>query len=344
MRAVAGGLVVALAGGMLWRLLGFPLPWLVGTLVAVGVARVSGLPLAAPPAARQAGQWVIGTNIGLYFSSQVIGQLLTHAGLIAAMAVLSVMLGALGAAVMVRLGIANRSTAFFASMPGGASEMANIADRWQASVDLVALSHALRVTLVVVVVPAAMALSGSHGADLASTPHRDLLWRHFPVMMAAGLAGAWLFRLCRLPNPWVLGTMAGVAGLALFGGPLSALPPWLAAGGQLLVGTALGNRFGPGFLRKAPVFVFASTVNALVYLAVTALFAWALAPLSAVGVPALVLSFCPGGIAEMSITASQLNLGVPLVVASHVARLIALMLLASPSFRLFSRLMKEVGA
>ena len=223
----------------------------------------------------------------------------------------------------------------------GASEMANIADRWRAAVDLVALAHALRVTLVVVVVPLAMALSGSHGSDASANPHRDLIWGNLPVMAAAGLAGMAGFRVLRLPNPWVLGTLAGVGALALGGGPLSALPPWMAAGGQLLIGISLGNHFGPGFLRRAPVFVFASTVNSLVYLAVTGLLAWLLAPMTGVGMASLALSFSPGGIAEMSITASQLNLGVPLVVASHVARVIALMLLASPAFRVFSRLFKE---
>ncbi|HIJ62406.1 MAG TPA: AbrB family transcriptional regulator [Rhodospirillaceae bacterium] len=339
--AIIGGLLVALAGSLLWRSFGLPLPWLVGSLLCVAAARILGLPLSAPPAARQAGQWVIGTNIGLYFSSQVVGQLLSHAGLIAAMAAVSVLLGALGAAIMVRLAIADRPTAFFASMPGGASEMANIADRWRAAVDLVALAHALRVTLVVVVVPLAMALSGSHGSDASANPHRDLIWGNLPVMAAAGLAGMAGFRVLRLPNPWVLGTLAGVGALALGGGPLSALPPWMAAGGQLLIGISLGNHFGPGFLRRAPVFVFASTVNSLVYLAVTGLLAWLLAPMTGVGMASLALSFSPGGIAEMSITASQLNLGVPLVVASHVARVIALMLLASPAFRVFSRLFKE---
>ena len=342
--AVAGGLLVAVAGGMAWRQIGFPLPWLVGSLVCVGIARILGLPLSAPPAARQLGQWVIGTNIGLYFSSQVVAQLMSHAGLVTAMAVLSVMLGALGAAVLVRLEVADRPTAFFASMPGGASEMANIADRWRAAVDLVALSHALRVTMVVVAVPLAMVLSGSHGSDASANPQRDLVWSNLPVMAVAGLAGVALFRLLRLPNPWVLGTLAGVASLALCGGPLSALPVWVAAGGQLLVGTALGNRFGPGFLRRAPVFVFATTVNSLAYLGVSGLLAWLLAPAAAVGAPTLVLSFSPGGIAEMSITASQLNLGVPLVVAAHVVRLIAVMLLASPTFRVFCKLLKEVAA
>lgn len=62
--------------------------------------------------------------------------------------------------------------------------------------------------------------------------------------------------------------------------------------------------------------------------------AWVLGALSRIAC----LSFAPGGISEMSITASRLDLGVPLVVASHVVRPSILTLLAPYSFRLFSRL------
>ena len=47
----------------------------------------------------------------------------------------------------------------------------------------------------------------------------------------------------------------------------------------------------------------------------------------------LVLGTAPGGIAEMCITAKVLQLGVPLVTAFHVVRLVVLLLLTAPLFR-----------
>jgi uncharacterized membrane protein AbrB (regulator of aidB expression) len=46
----------------------------------------------------------------------------------------------------------------------------------------------------------------------------------------------------------------------------------------------------------------------------------------------LVLSTAPGGIAEMAITAKVLQLGVPVVTAFHVCRLVAVLLLAQGVF------------
>jgi len=51
---------------------------------------------------------------------------------------------------------------------------------------------------------------------------------------------------------------------------------------------------------------------------------------------ALLLGMVPGGIAEMSLTAEALNLLVPLVTAMQVLRLLLVLFLAGPVFRLCS--------
>jgi len=46
----------------------------------------------------------------------------------------------------------------------------------------------------------------------------------------------------------------------------------------------------------------------------------------------LVLGTAPGGVAEMSITAKVLQLGVPVVTALHVTRVVVLLLSTAPIF------------
>ena len=57
------------------------------------------------------------------------------------------------------------------------------------------------------------------------------------------------------------------------------------------------------------------------------------------GLPAatLMLANAPGGIAEMCITAKVLQLGVPLVTAAHVIRVLVLINATAPLFRLARR-------
>lgn len=337
--AMAGSMLVAFAGAELWKACHLPLPWLVGSLYAVAFARMAGLPLQAPPGARQGGQWVIGTNMGLYFTSAVLAQLLDHTLLIAGMALTSLLMGMLAAAALVRLRLADLPTAFFACMPGGASEMANLSDLWHAAVDKVAAAHAVRVMLVVLIVPLVLTWTASHGDAASAMPPRPVDWLQFPLMIGVSLSAVALMMVLDLPNAWVLGTLAGIGSLGVAGVSLSALPPWLTASGQLLIGVALGNRFSPGFLRRSPAFLAGIAVVSLMFIIATGVLSLPLSGMTGVQAAGIMLSFAPGGIAEMSITASQLNLAVPLVVASHIARLVLLMVLATPAFRLFSSVM-----
>jgi hypothetical protein len=64
-----------------------------------------------------------------------------------------------------------------------------------------------------------------------------------------------------------------------------------------------------------------------------AVFAWGLAALTGLHPATLVLGTSPGGIAEMAITAKVLQLGVPVVTAFQVCRLVAVLVLAEPVFR-----------
>jgi hypothetical protein len=52
---------VGVAAGRLCSRIGTPIPWMPGPLVALAAWRVSGVPMAAPPGGRQAGQGIIGT-------------------------------------------------------------------------------------------------------------------------------------------------------------------------------------------------------------------------------------------------------------------------------------------
>ena len=109
---------VALAGYVCSRLR-TPIPWMLGPLVALAVLRVFGAPIDAPPGARQVGQWVIGTSLGLYFSPAGRPRrrrLVAAAG--CRRAVRDRRAATSGGLVLARLAGIDRTTAVFASVPG----------------------------------------------------------------------------------------------------------------------------------------------------------------------------------------------------------------------------------
>jgi uncharacterized membrane protein AbrB (regulator of aidB expression) len=58
---------------------------------------------------------------------------------------------------------------------------------------------------------------------------------------------------------------------------------------------------------------------------------------------AMIAATAPGGLAEMSLTAAVLNLGVPLVTAYHIIRIIMITLFTLPAYRIIERVFLSRG-
>ena len=319
--------MLAAVAGWLAERFHLPLPWMIGPLFAVAAVRMADIELRPLPGGRQSGQWAIGAALGLYFSPEVVAQLSLHAALVVAAAVGSLVLGVLCALIMRRLGGVDTPTAFFAALPGGASEMANLADRYGGAVDRIAAAHAIRVMMVVSLLPFALTFGGVHGSDLYVPIAQAVDARHFPQLVVASLLGVAAFKLLRIANAWVLGPLLGV-------------PVWVVNGGQLLIGCALGCRCSRACFRAAPRFMAVAGLTAVMSIVFAGAFAALLALASGVPLPTLILATAPGGVSEMCITAKVLQLGVPLVTVCHVLRVVVLTVGAQWSFGAFRRMVE----
>jgi len=328
----AAGLALALAAGALCAWLGTPIPWMLGPLFALAVARVAGFDLRAPPGAQPVGQWIIGTALGLYFTPATLASVASVWYLPLAGAAFAVAIGYAAGALLARLAGIDLTTGVFASVPGGASDMALLGERYGARVDRVAAAHSLRMLLVVAIVPAGFALAGVRGAEAFLPARAAFDAGGFAVLVALTLAGALLAKRTGVANAFILGSLAVAIPLTASGVRLSAVPAGVANAAQLLLGCALGARFRPDFLRGAPRFVGAVVVTVLLSILLSAAFGIALAKLASQPVAPVILGMAPGGIAEMTVTAKALQLGVPLVTTFHVTRVVVLLLFTGPLF------------
>jgi len=331
------GLAIGGAAGWVCTRLHTPIPWMLGPLLTLAALRVAGVPVAAPPGGRQIGQWVIGTALGLYFTPEVVREVGGWWPLLVLGAVFAIVLGYGAGLGLARLAHIDRTTAIFASVPGGAAEMAVLGHRFGARVDRVAAAHSLRILIVVATVPAAYALLGLHGSDRYVPGVSAFDTYGFVLLMAATAAGGVVAQLLRLPNAFVLGSLAVAIPLTAAEVNLSAMPTVVSNAAQCLIGVALGARFQPDFLRGAPRYVGAVALTVIGAILASSAFATALAWGAGLNPATLVLGAAPGGIAEMCITAKSLQLGVPLVTAFHVVRLVVLLLVTAPLFERLRR-------
>ena len=339
------GLALALcaAGGALFAWLRTPLPWMIGPLLAMAAFNFSGARLRSVPGSRQLGQLIIGTALGLYFTPVVAREVASYWTLLVFAALFSILVAWACGWFLSRTTDTDRTTAFFASVPGGAAEMAVLGERFGARVDRIALAQSLRVLVVVVVVPYALTYSGVHGSDAYHPVAVPVDWPKLAVLFGIAAACGGVLTRAGMPNAFMFGPLLGAIALTSNEVQFSSVPTWTTNLGQLLLGCALGARFEkhlPGTLGRYAGAVLASV---LIAIALAAALSVALARLTGLPAASLVLAIAPGGIAEMCITAKVLQLGVPLVTAAHVTRVLVLINATAPLYR-FARYLRSRAA
>jgi membrane AbrB-like protein len=335
-RRLAATLALATAAGALAQALHIPLPWMIGPLLATAAASLAGWPATSAPVLRNAGLWVLGTALGLYFTPAMLALVARlWPALLAALAWALL----LGWGFYRWLAFSHRgtglapATAFFAGAIGGASEMALLAERHGGQVDRVAAAHSLRILIVVLLVPFALQGLGVHGADPAAKAVRAVDPAGLVLLLTATAAGGAFMHWRHTPNPWVLGALIVSMAISASGTTLSAVPGVLSNAAQLAIGVNLGVRFTPDFVRAAPRWLGAVAIGTLGMVALSAGFGLLLAWGSGLHPATMALATSPGGMAEMAITASVLALGAPVVTAFHVLRYVGVLVLTEPLWR-----------
>lgn len=326
---------VGLLGGWLASLVGWPLPWIVGSMLGVIFARCCGWLIEDIPNGRKCGQWLIATGLGLHFTREVMEQIGNHALLILLCALIPLLLSAIGVLIF-RRGGNDPVTAYFTAMPGGASEMINLAARHKAGqLDRVAAGQTVRMVLIVLCIPPLFTLTTT--TPILTPPAVLVDWRWTALLLPLGALAAWVWQRLRQPNPWMLGPLFLCATFAVSLDLHLGLPPGLGEAGQWLMGCSLGSYFDRPFFRKAPAFLLRVLLFTALMLLGAGGLAWCLAQLGNLPVIATMLGMMPGGISELSLTAEALNQPVALVTAIQVLRFVLVVLLAERVFNLWRR-------
>src|SRR5450755_2286897 len=273
----AGALTIGLVAAVACSALRMPLPWMIGPMLSVAAVRMCGVHFTAPRGGRQAGQWIIGSALGLYFTPAVVEHLGSVAWLLVLGAVFAIGLGYVCGYVLSALAGTDRTTALFASVPGGAAEMTILGERYGARVDEIAAAQSLRILIVVVSIPSICTALHLHGADPFLESANEVRWPVLAALLVATAAGGFVMQKLKAPNAFVLGALAVAIPLTALAFTASAVPRWLINVAQLLLGCALGSRFNRSFLARAPRFVGAVAVTVVLAMVLSALFAIGLA-------------------------------------------------------------------
>ncbi|WP_299475450.1 AbrB family transcriptional regulator [uncultured Roseibium sp.] len=331
--------LVAGAAGWLFSLTGLPLGWLMGSMLAVAVASLFKLPAEQPKTLMPFVRASVGTMLG---ASVTAGLLLSFPQWWTSLVFLLIALllsGSINFWLLSRILRFEKPTAVLCAMPGGITEMILLSEQAGADQARVAIVHALRIALSILILPLLITwfmhvdVQRSGTGATSSLSMIDTFW--FALCIAAGVAAD---RWTRIPAriivvPLILSAALHISGITHF-----VVPEWVTNIVQVFIGINVGGRFLGISARQLSHVVGAAFLVIAVQIAIAFSAAVLVARNSDLDPLALMLAYAPGGLAEMSLIAIAMGREVAFVGLHHLFRVLVSLALGP---LLLSRLRKR---
>ena len=315
-------LAIALAGGVLFALLGLPAGLVSGSVLAVATAALLGRPMVLPLPLARIGYVIVGTLLGTVVTPETLHGVETWPASIAVVMVAAI---AMTAATMSYLRLVHRwdsLSALLGASPGAMAQGIALGVELGGDVRAIAIVQTVRVLLLVVGLPNGLAAFGlvvpsmpvvRGPADLAVLPEMALL-------LTVATAFAIAFLKLRFPGGLLFGAMTGSALLHGTGVIHAALPLWLGASAVVTLGALVGSRFTDTSPRMLVGFLGAALGSFAVAMAVATIFILIDARLTHISIANIAIAFSPGAQDTMMVLALALHLDPVYVGAHHLAR------------------------
>jgi len=322
-------LILGIAGGTAFAVLGLPLPWLLGALTAIAMAIAGRLPVQVPMPSVHLSHVILALLIGSRFSPDLIVNVERWPLLVAITLALFVFTFGSGWIYFRKLARYDIATATYAAAPGGFVMLMMLAQETGGDTRRIAVVHAMRVLSIFAIVPLLlMAMVEPSAQPAAETGVHSEAQHALDWLLLAGLGGAGLIagRLLRLPGRTVLGPLI-LSAIAHATGFIEVHPPMaLLAAVQVFIGISVGLRFVGLRLDMLIRDMILGICWSLVILAIAIGTAFLMAPSIGLETAQLILVLTPGGLPETSVMALALGLDVAMVVICNMARFIAVVI------------------
>ncbi|MFD1361288.1 AbrB family transcriptional regulator [Lentibacillus salinarum] len=336
LRAFMETLLVALVGVAIFSAISIPLPWLIGSLVAVAVWHITTQrALFWPFTFRKMAMVLLGYLIGTSFTKDTLIEMGNHIPSMIAVTLLTVAFSLLLGWLFSRLTGLDLSSCMIGSVPGGLSQIMMLLDEIKGlNQTVIMFLQSMRVMVIVIAVPIATVylFGGDAGAAITgmgtsgSVGWADMPWYAYPLYPLLMVAGAWLFARLRVPTALLLGPMVLTIGMTIAGLPTPELPVGFIDLAQIFIGVHIGLQMQP---RDLPDWkkIMAYTVLTVVVLVLSGFgLGFGLAFIYDLPYTTALLSTAPGGMVEMGLTAVAVGGDVSVVTSYQLFRLLLIMM------------------
>ncbi|WP_338469385.1 AbrB family transcriptional regulator [Niallia sp. XMNu-256] len=349
-------------GGFILVWAGLDIGWIIGTLIMA--AFLSFRPLrwlkdpdhpekGMPTYWLRIGQTILAVELGQKINLSVISTFQKHWLTITIMLLLSVVFSLLSGLLIWKFSQTDMITSFFATAPGGIVVMPGLAQDIGANTGVVSIVQTMRVFLVVILIPiiastwfvtGETSLMSTNQAVTTITNTFGLSQLGGTVLLfLAAWGGKFIGKLLRFPSPVLIGGLVGVAVvqglyyLILDSELIVWWPALIMIIAQVLMASSIGARFQRSMFQNIGKLLFVAFISTVGLILAMLICAYFVSVITGISLITSVLAFAPGGVAEMAATAIILEADSTFVVAVQVLRIVVVILVLPPLFKLMSR-------
>lgn len=328
-------MLAGFAGGWLFYVLNIPAPWLAGSMVGTVIAVFAGARFDLPNWLKVAAFILLGIQTGTSVSWDTLERAWQWPISLAFMTLTMVAVTWAGYIFYIKKARWDRSTAFFASLPGALALVLILADTAKADMRRVTISQCIRLFFLVGALPAVIEfMSPPHALVVLPEPGS---FGDVAILVIVSAAAALLLERLKVPAGLILGSALVSAVLGLSGIVQGGAPQGLLIISNVVLGVMIGARFAHfsfAELKQSLADGFSCFVIAL---AIASAGAAVTAAVAGLPFALTLLAFAPGGLEAMTIMSFALDLDPAYVAAHQVVRYVAICLVLPPLVTIFLR-------
>jgi uncharacterized protein len=319
--APAETLLIALAGGVAFTLLGFPAGLVSGSVLAVATAALFGRPVGVPVPLARVCYVIVGILLGAVVTPQTVKGFITWPVSVALLVVASICMLAATTSYLRIVHRWDRLSALLGASPGSMIQVIALSTELGADLRAIAIVQTVRVLLLTIGIPGGLALFGlvAPAIPMARGGGPSSLGE-LAVVVAVSSATALAMARLRFPGGLLFGAMAGSGVLHGTGLVVAVLPWWIGGAAVVVLGAVVGSRFANTTFRLIVGYVGAALGSFAVSLSIATVFALIVAHFFPFSIANVVVAFSPGAQDTMMVLALALHLDPVFVGAHHIAR------------------------
>ena len=319
-------LVISFPSAFVAEYFKIPLAWMLGPMLTISIATLSGLKLKMPKLALSVILIILGLYIGNYIDKKLLYQAHKWIGTSAIMFIYIMVCVIFVSKYLEKFANYEKKTSFFSAAPGGLGPLVMLAEHEKSDISQVATSHLIRLIVIITVFPfvvdqfAKETVLANEEFNFLDQNHYHLIYLTF-----ASLILIFLFDRLKVPAPLLSGTLVASGILQISNLAYYQLPTQSIDFGLLILGASVGCRFAGKTIHEVYSNTKHSVVATMLLVLLSVIAAIAASFIIDKNFFSLLLAYCPGGIYEVAVIAIAFDLDPEFVSFHHIIRLLMIL-------------------